>query len=396
MSNHEFKVDYERKAIPGKIKTIGAIVFVLGLALAVAAFFIDKQRASFNSIIMLMFISSIGLGSLFLIALEYIVGAVWSVPFRRTSEILATLVFAIPLAALPALLNLHDLFHWMHPEAVAADKVLQGKAPYLNETFFLIRFIGIVLVMWLFYFFYISRSRKQDSTLDQGITKKNIALSAMFMPVFGVSITILAIDWLMSLEPHWFSTIFGVYYFAGSLLASLAALTFIVVTLNENGYLSKWVGKDHYYSLGALMFAFTNFWAYIAFSQFMLIWYANLPEETFWFIARGQGSWYYISIAIIFIRFIIPYGLLISQPSKKDPRRLKLASVWILLSHLYDLYWLVMPTHSKGGASFGWIEIAFPILSVGIIILFFAFASKNVNLIPIGDPKLKRAMEFKL
>lgn len=396
MSSEEIKIHYTKKELPTGFSRLGFILLIFGLILVILSFITDYNRATQNSVIIFTFLTSISIGSLFLVALEYIAGAVWSVPFRRISEIISFIIFLIPLFALPSLLNFHGVFHWSHQEAVANDKLLQVKAPYLNETFFIIRNIAIFLIWILFYKFLTGNSRKQDSTYDQKFTSNNIKLSAAFMPIFGISLTIIAIDWLMSLEPHWFSTIFGVYYFSGTILSALACLTLMVLYLNEKGLLVKGLTKDHYYSLGALMFAFINFWAYIAFSQFMLIWYANLPEETFWFITRWQGGWSYLSYGLIFIHFVIPYAILLPQPAKMDPLRLKIASVIILIAHFYDLYWLSMPSFSKDVVIFSWYEIAFPILAVGLFITVFSIKSKKINLVPVGDPKMKRALEFKL
>jgi hypothetical protein len=167
------------------------------------------------------------------------------------------------------------------------------------------------------------------------------------------------------------------------------------VSLNEKGYLHSSIGTDHYYSFGALLFGITNFWAYIAFSQFMLIWYANIPEETVWFMMRWSGGWKYVTIAMIVIRFAIPYFGLLTASSKTDPKRLKLVSIIILFAHLFDMYWLIMPTYSDS-AVFSFYEIAFPVLVVGILILVFSFQAKKHNMIPIGDPKLQRGLDFHL
>ena len=166
--------------------------------------------------------------------------------------------------------------------------------------------------------------------------------------------------------------------------------------MNKNGYLVKGIISDHYYSLGALLFAFINFWAYIAFSQFLLIWYANLPEETFWFLSRWENGWMFFTIGLAFVHFLVPYFGLLSQPSKMNPNRLLFMSVWILVAHFYDLYWLIMPTFSKGEFVFGWMEIGFILLGFGILVLIFVVFSKNKNLVPVGDPKLKRGIDFRL
>ncbi len=389
-------INYTKKPLPARFLTIAGGLTLIGIAIYVLAYLIDYKRAAFNNTIGFMFIYSIGAGSLFLVALEYLIGAVWSTPFRRISEFLSASLFLAPLLVIPLLLNMHDLFHWTHKADVASDELLSGKVPYLNENFFIIRTVAAFVIMWLFYYFIAGKSQKQDKTGDYGMTKKILPFSAIIMPFMAITLTYMAMDWMMSLEPHWFSTIFGVYYFAGTVLAALAMLTLLALYTNENGLLPKGLGRDHYYNFGALMFAFINFWAYIAFSQFMLIWYANLPEETFWFIDRMEGGWAVFSIGLVFIHFIVPYALLLSRPSKSDPKRLKIAAVWILFAHYYDLYFLIMPTYSHSELPLSWTEFLMPILPVGLVMLAFALFSRNKNFIPVSDPKLKRGMDFHL
>lgn len=387
---------YQKKAFSKRTFNFGLILFTIGFIGVILAFIVNPVRASFNLVIVFAWITSIGVGSMFFIGIEYLTGAVWSVPFRRVAEILSYFVLILPFLAIPIIFNIHSLYHWSHIDAVQTDEILRKKSPYLNQTFFVIRFL-ITFILWFFFFYlFNSNSRKQDKTFDQKLTRRNTIVSAVFIPVFAITLTFFAIDWLMSLEPHWYSTIFGVYYFSGSFLAFLGTFTFSSIVLNENGYLIDGLGPDHYYSMGALIFAFTNFWAYIAFSQFMLIWYANLPEETFWFLNRGVGSWLYLSIGLIFVKFIIPYILLLPQPAKMDPQRLKIASLWVMFAHYYDLFWIVMPTFSKSFVPFNWYEVVFPFFVVGLLMLLFQIFAKNVNLVPIGDPKLKRAIEFHL
>lgn len=395
---HKSEMTYQRKDLPSSISKIGMTLLVVGIVLGVAAFFVDHTRAVYNYLIAFTFMISIGVGALFLIALEYLVGADWSVPIRRVVEFFAAIIPLLAILVIPLLLNVGELFHWSHAEAVADDVILQSKAPYLNVPFFIIRVFVLIGLWSLFYFFFIRNSKKQDSTRDQKLTKINIRLSAIFIPVFAFTITISAIDWLMSVEPHWFSTIIGVYFFAGTVIASLAAVTLATVLLKENGYLHPAMTNDHLYSLGALMFAFVNFWGYIAFSQYMLIWYADLPEETFWFMQKWEGSWAIISIGLIVIQFLVPYIVLVSHPAKMDPKKLKFIAVWLMFAHYYDLFWLVMPEMEQlsGGYSFSWIDLVFPIAVVGLLILVFNMKAKKENLIPIGDPKLQRGLDFHL
>lgn len=396
MSQTDFH--YQKKELPANLSKIGILLFIFGTVLSLVAFFVDQERAIFNYLVTYMMILSIGLGSLFLIALEYIAGADWSTPIRRIPEFFAMLLPVLFVLVIPILVFNHDLFHWAHKEAVAEDKILQGKAPYLNESFFFIRTFVFIGLWSLFFWILTKNSRKQDETKDQSLTKKNIRFSAIFVLIFALSLTFTAIDFMMSLEPHWFSTIYGVYYFAGTVVAALAAITIVVVKLKEKGYFAPWMTDDHLFSLGALLFAFINFWAYIAFSQFMLIWYADLPEETFWFLTRWNGGWVFISLLLIVVHFLVPYFALLTQPSKMNPKRLKFIAVWLLFAHLLDIFWLVMPNMGtmKNGYVFSWIDLVFPISGLGLVIFVFTFAAKKANLIPVGDPKLKRGIDFHL
>ena len=389
MSN---SIEYLKKDLPANIKTWGIILFVAGLIIITLGYFIDTIRSLYNNIIGFTFLVSIGVGSLFFVALEYATGAVWSTPFRRVIEFLSSVIIVIPLFVIPLLLNVNSIFSWTHP----ADSSIRANAPYLNVNFFLIRVVVFWLIWVGFYYFISKNSVRQDKTKDPLLTKSNIKLSVIFMPVFAITISLAAIDWLMSLSPKWFSTIFGVYYFSGTVLAALAAGTIFIVLLNQKGYLVSGLKNDHYYSLGALLFAFINFWAYIAFSQFLLIWYGNLPEETVWFLARWHGNWKIFSIGLLIIHFVIPYFGLLSQPSKMNPKTLLIMASWILFAHYIDLYWLVMPNFYKEGVIFGWIELGFPILIAGTIILVFYNRAKKINLVAIGDPKLKRGIDFRL
>ena len=383
-----------KKELPASVSRLGWILLIAGIAIAALGYTIDARRMAFDNVIGYLLLASVAVGSIFLVALEYIGGAIWSVPVRRVNEFLGALVLLLPLVALPMFFHLHDLYHWTHEEVVAADKVLAGKSPYLNVNFFLIRF-AVIFVLWSFFYFLFTRnSTKQDSTKDPHLTTVNIRLAAIFMPVFAITLTLTAIDWAMSLEPHWTSTIFGVYYFSGTVLAALATATYAIVKLHEYGYLPK-LQRDSFYSLGALLFAFINFWAYIAFSQFLLIWYANLPEETFWFVSRWKNGWEYVSVLLIIVHFAVPYFALLTQDSKMDLRRLKLMAIWILFAHLLDLYWLVMPSYSES-VSLSWTELGFPVLLVGLVLVVFAFKVKGNSLVPVGDPKLERGLSFRL
>jgi hypothetical protein len=389
---------YIKKELPIKIALIGYSLFALGLIFGIIGFITDPTRAAISYLPSFMFLVSLAIGSLFLVAIEYLAGADWSVPFRRIAEFLSSLLPLLIILVVPLIFHMKDLFNWTHSEIVSKDPTLQGKAPYLNSVFFILRVFIIIIIWSAFYLKFIMNSRKQDSTGEQALTKNSIVYSGVFMPVFALTITLIAVDWLMSLEPLWFSTVFGVYFFSGAVCCSLAAVTFIAIKLKENGYLHPKVNPDHYYSLGTLLFAFIVFWAYIAFCQYMLIWYTDLPEETFWFLHRWSGGWSVLSIALIFTHFIVPFGALLSFPSKTNPSRLKFIAIWILVAHYIDLYWLIMPSFYVEGKIYtiSWLDIVFPIGAVGLIIIVFNRGVKMHNLIPVRDPKLQKGLDFRL
>ncbi len=389
---------YTKKELPKSLSIWGTMLLVVGGALSVISFLIDPARASFGYLTAFIFLMCIGIGSLFLVAMEYSAGAVWSVPFRRVSELLASSVPFFILLIIPLFFSMHNLFTWMNPEVVAHDKVWQARMSYLNVPFFVIRDIVILLIWWLFYHLIIRNSRKQDTSRDQNLTTINIKLSTFFIPVFAFTISIISFDWLMSMTPKWYSTIFGVYLFADAAWVGFAVVTLASVLLNEKGYLSSKINKDHYYSLGTWMFAFTIFWAYIAFAQYMLQWYGNLPEEIIYFVHRWDGGWKYVSLFLVIAHFIVPFLILIPRSAKTNPKILIFASVWIIAAQYLDSYWLVMPDMVNNGYtySFNLMDFAFPIAVVGLIIVLFTALAKKHNLLPIGDPKLKRSWDFHL
>jgi hypothetical protein len=389
-------MDYIKKALPESLNKKGIILFSFGVLILIAAFIFEPQRAFFDYLWIYMFLVSIGVGSLGLVALEYMVGATWSTPFRRVMEITASVIPYLVILVIPLFFGMHDLFHWTHEDAVLTDKVLMSKSPYLNFDFFAIRTVAMLLIWVLFYKFISGNSLNQDESGDVKFTVRNIKLSMAFGPLFLITLSITAIDWMMSLEPHWYSTMFGVYYFAGTLVAAFAANTFILINLKEGGFLHPRITGQHFYSLGTLMFGFNVFWAYIGFSQYMLIWYADMPEETFWMLQRWEGSWKYVSIGLLFLHFVIPFLILVGRQAKTNLKLLRIMTVWMVVMHAYDLYWLIMPTYMKSGARFGWTELSFPLIVSGLIIILFRLKAGNKNLVPLRDPKLQAGLDFHL
>jgi hypothetical protein len=271
------------------------------------------------------------------------------------------------------------------------------KAGFLNRNFFYLRaflyfLIWGVLAIRLFGF-----SADQDVSKDPKLTLRAQAFAPAATGLFALSLTFAAVDWIMALEPSWFSTIFGVLYFATGVVSSLAVIILVTMALRNSGQLEGAVTVEHYHDLGKLMFGFTVFWAYISFSQFMLIWYAALPEETTWYHNRWDfDPWAKVSIAILFGHFVIPFLWTISRNFKRNLGRLKIGATIILVMHVVDMYWFVMPNYRLGqnGFSFSWIDAACLLAIGGIYSAFVFFRMTKYSLVPVGDPRLERALHF--
>jgi hypothetical protein len=367
----------------------------IGLAGSTAAFFaLGPERFWINWIFWFIFLLTVGLGALFVVAVEHLVNARWSVPIRRASERVAGLILLAAPLGLVALFSLPSLYEWTRPEVVAARPMLAGKSGWLNIPFFSIRTVVCVVLWIVSYRILVGGSFRQDETRDPAQTVRARRFAPIFMIIFALTITLVAFDWVSSLEPEWYSDIFGVYIFGGSFLAGLAATTLVVLHLEARGRL-RGVRFDHRYNLGGFLFAFTVFWSYIAFAQYMLMWYANLPEEVFWYKDRIDGAWLPVTLALALVHFVIPFFALSTRDSKGDPRRLRWVAILVLAAHALDLYWLLFPFLGKTPV-LGWGEVAFALLFLGAGLAWVGVQMRRGADMPVGDPFLAEGLEFRL
>ncbi|MBL7686331.1 MAG: molybdopterin oxidoreductase [Deltaproteobacteria bacterium] len=374
-----------------KAKSISLLLAALGVATFIFTLKSDPQRAWANFLTDYFFWLCIGLSGVFFTALQHITGAYWSVTVRRISE---SFISYLPVAAVlfvVLLFGIHHLYEWTHTDVVAHDEILKSKAGYLNPTFFMIRQFGLLAFVLILGGWMVKNSLRQDSNGNVKLTELNTKISAPFLLFFAWLFTFGAFDLMMSLAPHWFSTIFGIYCWSGLFYSGLATITMITIHLRKKGILSDFVTEHHLHDLGKLMFAFTVFWGYIAFSQYMLIWYANLPEETPYMITRTMGAWKSISIALAVGKFVIPFFLLIGKWAKKWQNYLYALTFWFLAAQWLDIYWMVFPTFYKT-----------PIFGLTEVLMFFGFAGifffcvgnflSKVTVVPIKDPRIEECL----
>lgn len=391
MASHEtkqlgkFEMSQRAKSVSFACMAIGALAFVIGLIKAQDNLWTSYLTSFF-------FFSCLGLGGLFFAAIQYVANAGWSVTVRRFAESMTSFIPVMVVGSLVLLLGMKHLYTWAQPDVVAKDHLLQLKTAYLNVPFFVVRMLVFGVGCLIFRHVLVGGSIAQDASGDENITRKNAAWGVGFLPFFALLFSFFSVDLLMSLLPYWYSTIFGVYCFAGLFQSFFAALTLIIIWVRRKGLVKGYVTEEHMHDVSKFMKAFTVFWAYIAFSQYMLIWYANIPEETEFFIMRAQNGWLPISLMLLVFRFIVPFIALLPKWAKRSESHLTVVSILILIMQYVDIYWLVYPNFNEGHFSFGLMEVA---IFIGFFGIFFygvnKFLAKN-NIIPVKDPRLHEAL----
>lgn len=368
-----------------------------GLLATIAGYFVDHDQFFFSYLTSFVYFTSLALGALFFVMLQHITRSKWSVVVRRVPEVIASNIWVWAIFFIPVVLGMHTLYHhWTNPEvyvegSASFDRILNDKRPYLNEPFFLIRQV-LYFGVWGFLGFRLLKiSQTQDENGDWGIQTRQRAIAAPGILFLALSMAFASFDWLMSLDPHWFSTMFGVYFFAMSFQAFLALAILIFFFLQGRGILTDVVRIVHIGDYARLMFGFTVFYAYIAFSQFLLIYYANMPEETLWFVHRMENGWEVFTYGLLIGRFVIPFLVLLNKNAKENPAVLKFITVWILVTHFIEMYWIIMPTHAHH-PHFSWMDLtAFAGLG-GIFLALFFMKYKKSKLFPVNDPFLQDSL----
>ena len=404
---------------PALVRRAGGVgVFLLAVAFLIAwSSDLTWERFLRAWLVAFCFVLSLSLGGLFFTMLHHLIRAGWSVAVRRIAEGLAANLRWIWILFIPIVIGLFttDLYHWVHP---GDDLLLQHKEPFLTEWFWLTRAAFYFAVWGGLAHYFLSNSVAQDETGDPGITLRMQRVAAPGMILYAFTQTFAVIDWVMALEPHWYSTMFGVYFWAATCCGFGSAMILLCFGLQRTGRVEQSISTEHYHDLGKFLFAFgIVFWAYIAYSQYMLIWYANIPEETNWFAARQLGGWLGLSLVIIIGHFAGPFMILLSRYPKRWTGFLAAAAVWMLVMHFIDLYWLAMPaipheliatatTYEQLTADFEagyaaeydlhW-SIVDPLCLLGMVGVWVAggaAALKGKSLIPRRDPRLAESLAF--
>ncbi|VAX42119.1 Putative uncharacterized protein TTHA1760 [hydrothermal vent metagenome] len=374
------------------------------LVTLIAGFAVDAKHAMASYLVAVGAVFAMTIGALILVMAFHLVNAGWCATVRRQFENLMSLapvalVMLLPLIILELLFTKGALWEWLIPGIAEADPLIAGKTPYLNPAFFSLRFVLYLAILGFLTVRLRGYSLEQDRTGDRFLSARARFMSAWGTPLAAITIAFAGFDYFMSLQPHFFSTMWGVYIFAGGACACMGVIVITFALLRSAGRLEGLVTDEHFHDMGKLLFAFTCFWAYIGFSQYFLIWYANIPEETFWLLERTTGAWKGTSIFLAVGHFIVPFFFLLPRAIKRNPKLISIGAAWLIVMHVVDYVWIVRPILHHGDHAptpmTWWIDIA---AIVGVFGVFFGLYVARVGagpLIPLKDPKLPESLAHK-
>jgi hypothetical protein len=371
------------------------LIGVGALAISLVGWFMDPAQFYRSWLMNYLFWFALPLGAFGFVCLHNMTGGGWGFVVRRILESAASTTPLMLVLFLPVVLGLHDLYEWADPAHVAADPLLQHKAPYLNVPFFLARAAGY-FILWIVATSLVTRwSRQQDEgdAPRPNLTRRLQLLSGAGLPLYALTVSFATIDWGMTLEPHWFSTIYGMLFVAGQGLATLSFAILALGLLADREPLRSVVRPGHFHDLGNLSLAFVMLWAYMSFSQYLIIWAGNLPEEIGWYLARSAGGWQYFSPFLIAFHFALPFLLLLARRRKQSPPALMRIAVWILILRWIDIYWLIMPAFSPRQFTFHWLDVTVLLAMGGLWMAFFLHRLGSWPLLPVNDPRLEEALQ---
>ncbi len=377
-----------------RVPMIGAALAVVGIAVCAILGPGNPRQFFFSWLVAFVFFLSLAIGGLFFVLIQYASQGSWGIVVRRIGETVFATMPVMAVLFVPLLFGLHDLFSWSVPGAADHDALLKWKSPFLNVTFFVIR-AAIYFVSWsAIAIVYYSRSRSQDVTGDAAVSARLRRFAGPALIVMAITSTFASIDWIVSLSPQWYSTMFGVYFFAGSFIGFIALMSVLVPVMRRVGLLDTIVTPEHLHDIGKFLFAFMCFWAYIAFSQFLLIWYANIPEEAVFYRARTTASWKMVSILLMVGHFGVPFLYLMGRTVKRHAATLALGGAWLLVMHAVDVYWQVMPTLHTEGVRITALDIAAFAAVGGCFVAAVGWLMRRQALVPLRDPRLPESLAF--
>ncbi|MEZ5319202.1 MAG: hypothetical protein R2752_17510 [Vicinamibacterales bacterium] len=378
----------------GQLRSRSMLFGGIGLILTIAGYFVAPDVFWQSYLIAFMFWIGLTIGSMAVLMVQYLSGGAWGLVGRRIFEASSRTLPLMAALFVPIYLKLDTLYVWARPEA-AADEIIHEKAAYLNAPFFGLRAV-IFFALWGGLIFLLNKwSKEQDENpalLPGPQDRRFRVLSGPGLVIYVLTITFASVDWVMSLDPHWFSTIFGVLTLGGQGLATLAFTILVLASLVRFSPMSQVADAEKFHDLSKLMFAFVMLWAYFSVSQLIIIWSGNLPEEIPFYLERLHGPWYPISVGLLLFQFALPFLLLLSRNFKRNPRAVARIAALILLMRVVDIAWTIGPAFRGEGSGLHWLDFA-AVLGMGFFWLAFFWSNlAGRSLVPARDPYFKEAM----
>jgi hypothetical protein len=369
------------------------VIGVIGLVAAGAGALVSPAQFFHSYLLAFLFWLAAALGGLALTMLHHMSGGGWGVVLRRIFEASARTLPWMALFFVPLVFGLTDLYPWTDTAMVAGDHILKEKTRYLNVPFFLVRAV-LYFAIWNGLAFYLTRwSAEQDRTGSPALATRMQSTSAVGLVLYVLTMTFASIDWGMSLEPHWFSTMYGFLFVSGQALMALAVAIVVARRLSTEPPMSGVYNAGHFHDFGKLLFAFTMVWAYLSFSQFLIIWSANLPEEIPWYQHRLSHGWEYLGIALVAFHFAVPFIVLLSRRTKRNSTVLARMAMWLIVARFLDLFYLIGPEAYPRGLGFHWLDAAAVVGLGGIWVALFTSNLKSRPLLPVHDAGLADALQ---
>jgi hypothetical protein len=381
--NHSETNDRRLDGLQNSALLVGAA----GLALCLAGWVTDPTQFFRSYLLGYLLWIGVALGSASLLMIHHLAGGDWGFVSRRCLESCLRTVPLLFVLILPLLLGLRELYLWARPEEVASDIILQHKAAYLNIPFFLARTALYFIIWGLFGHFLSKLSAEQDRTGEPDIQRRLEVISGPGLAVMGLTITFSSVDWVMSLDPHWFSTLFGFVFMVGNVLTALALIICVLAYLKDREPFARLLQPSHFHDLGNLMMAFVILWAYMALSQYLIIWSGNLPEEITWYIDRTATGWVVVALILVVFHFAVPFLVLLSRHTKRSVDNLVRVAGFLLVMRFVDLLWTVAPTLHHERFHVSWMDLAAPIGIGGVWLWGFIRLLKEQPLLPLKDPR---------
>jgi len=386
--------DYSAPDSVDRLQQRALVAGVVGFVLIAIGYVRTPDQFYHSYLIAFMFVLGLSLGSLALLMLQHLTGGHWGIVIRRPLEAATRSLPFVAVLFLPIALGMKYLYkEWLEAPETGEGALSHLQQSYLTMNGFLVRAV-IYFFIWLLLVFIFDRwSKRQDVDREDRALRRHLKMMAgpgIILYVFVMSFA--AIDWVMSLSPHWASTIYGFLFVVGQLISAMSLMIAIVVLLSRSEPLAGVIQDRHLHDLGKLLLAFVMLWAYFGFSQLLIIWSGNLPEEITFYRTRLYGGWGVVAVIVLVFHFFVPFFLLLSRDLKRNANLLPKVAIWLILMRLVDLFWLTRPEFTSNAMP-NWLDLAAPLALGGLWLFFFAFNLKRQPLLPLGDPKLAEAIE---